>query len=139
MIKRKPERIKLSSINQNEYSKDHERNKERHDSSNSIKSITRLRITNLHKDLTNSELYQLFSEVGKLKRCGIHWDDLGRSLCSADIEYYDPEDSKKAISEYNNAEVEGQSMVIEYASENKGEKRDLTERLKRIRLKQKDK
>lgn len=44
---------------------------------------------------------QLFQTVGKLKRCGIHWDNLGGSKGTADIEYEKQEDAEKAIAEYN--------------------------------------
>ena len=44
---------------------------------------------------------QLFSGVGKLKRCGIHWDNLGNSKGTADIEFLKPEDAQKAIAEFN--------------------------------------
>jgi hypothetical protein len=36
-----------------------------------------------------------------LKRCGIHWDNLGNSKGSADVEYFRPEDAQKAINDYN--------------------------------------
>jgi RNA recognition motif-containing protein len=36
-----------------------------------------------------------------LKRCGIHWDNLGNSKGTADVEFEKPEDAKKAIDEYN--------------------------------------
>jgi RNA recognition motif-containing protein len=36
-----------------------------------------------------------------LKRCGIHWDILGNSLGTADVEYHNSEDAAKAIDEYN--------------------------------------
>jgi hypothetical protein len=36
-----------------------------------------------------------------LKRCGIHWDELGNSKGSADIEFYDAADARKAIKEYD--------------------------------------
>jgi RNA recognition motif-containing protein len=43
----------------------------------------------------------LFSDIGELKRCGIHWDILGNSLGTADIEYVNPEHAKKAIEDFN--------------------------------------
>ncbi len=36
-----------------------------------------------------------------MKRCGIHWDKLGHSKGTADIEFETPEAAKKAINEYN--------------------------------------
>jgi RNA recognition motif-containing protein len=36
-----------------------------------------------------------------LRKCGIHWDDLGNSKGTADVEYERPEDAKAAIKEFN--------------------------------------
>jgi hypothetical protein len=36
-----------------------------------------------------------------LKRCGIHWDELGNSLGTADLEYYNSKDAERAISDYD--------------------------------------
>ena len=52
---------------------------------------------------------QIFSEIGKLKRCGIHWDNLGTSLCTADVEFYNNEDAQKAIKSYDSILI---SLII---------------------------
>ena len=72
---------------------------------------TRLRVSNLAKAITNKELQVLlklnktiFSEIGKLKRCGIRWDRLGNSLGTADIEYFSNEDAAKAIRSFDSIE-----------------------------------
>ena len=39
--------------------------------------------------------------MGPLKRCGVHWDEVGGSLGTADIEYYRAEDAYRAIEEYD--------------------------------------
>jgi len=36
-----------------------------------------------------------------LKRCGIHWDEIGFSKGTADVEFFRPEDAQKAIDEFN--------------------------------------
>jgi len=36
-----------------------------------------------------------------LKRCGIHWDSLGNSKGTADLEFFKAEDAIKAIEEYH--------------------------------------
>ena len=36
-----------------------------------------------------------------MKRCGIHWDSLGNSKGTADLEFYKAEDASKAIEEYH--------------------------------------
>jgi len=36
-----------------------------------------------------------------LKRCGIKWDKMGKSTGHADVEYENPKDARKAISDFN--------------------------------------
>ncbi len=56
----------------------------------------------------------LFGHIGPLKRCGIHWDPLGKSKGTAHIQYEKAEDAAKAISEYNGADLDGNKLVVEY-------------------------
>ena len=65
---------------------------------------------------------------------GIHWDILGKSLGTADIEYLTPEHASKAINDYDNAEVEGLPMKVEYYKGSSQSKPDLNQRLKKIRM-----
>ena len=46
-------------------------------------------------------LQTIFSKIGTLKRCGIHWDELGNSKGTADLEYERAEDAKAALKEFN--------------------------------------
>jgi RNA recognition motif-containing protein len=39
--------------------------------------------------------------VGPLRRCGIHWDNLGNSKGTADVEYERSDDARKAIDEFD--------------------------------------
>ena len=48
----------------------------------------------------------MFSICGTLKKCGILWDDLGRSKGMAVIEFEKPEAARKAIKEYHGAELD---------------------------------
>lgn len=73
-------------------------------------SRRRLRITNLNKSITNDKLkvihylflfQTLFEEYGKLTRCGVHFDKMGGSKGTADIEYESHEDAEKAIGKLN--------------------------------------
>jgi len=48
----------------------------------------------------------MFSIYGTLKKCGILWDDLGRSKGVALIEYEKPEAARKAIKEYHGAKLD---------------------------------
>jgi THO complex subunit 4 len=51
--------------------------------------------------LNNYSQQNIFSRVGQLKRCGIHWDELGNSKGTADVEFLNPIDAKRAIEEFN--------------------------------------
>jgi RNA recognition motif-containing protein len=64
----------------------------------------------------------MFAKFGKLKRCGIHWDKVGISLGSADIEYENFRDAEKAMQELDGniifnillgQIIEGQRIYIE--------------------------
>ena len=75
---------------------------------------SRLLITNLHKEIIDSELEQIFSRIGKLKRCAVHVDEKGNSLGSADVEYVLPEDAKRAMEFFKKTEINRVFMKIEY-------------------------
>jgi hypothetical protein len=61
----------------------------------------RLHISNLNKKVLNSDLKQIFGKIGTLKRCGIHWDSLGNSMGTADLEFLNANDAQRAIDEFN--------------------------------------
>jgi RNA recognition motif-containing protein len=53
----------------------------------------------------------IFSRIGQLRKCGIHWDLLGNSKGTADVEYVNAEDAAKAIKDYN-----GNTLLIYFNS-----------------------
>ena len=80
---------------------------------------TRLFITNLHRGVTNQELQKLFGAKGKLKRCGVIYDKMGKSTGTADIEYERAEDAKEAINAFNNAEIDRVPLTVAYRMKEK--------------------
>ena len=78
---------------------------------------TKIKITNLQKEIKDDELNKFFSSVGKIKSCKIQKDENNNSLGIAYIEYYNPESAKKAIKDFDNAEIEGTFMKLEYNNE----------------------
>ena len=84
----------------------------------------RLFISNLDKSCTNEQLKKLFEEYGKLTRCGIHYNDLGESLGTADIQFEKHEDAEKAINKLNNTNVGSLNISVKYSNTGKSNLRN---------------
>ena len=75
----------------------------------------RLKIQNLNKEFQNSELKKLFEPYGKLIRCGIHFNKMGESTGTADIEFSSHKECEDAINKLDNADIEGVKVRVRYA------------------------
>lgn len=54
--------------------------------------------------------------MGKLKKCGIHWDKLGNSRGTAEVEFETIEEAKQAIEKYHNFDTgKGNSIYVQFA------------------------
>ena len=60
-----------------------------------------IKVAGLHTSITNEEILELFSSVGKLKKCCINYDSLGRSKGTANIKYEQYIHAQRAIRKYN--------------------------------------
>ncbi|KAI7898207.1 uncharacterized protein BX663DRAFT_525571 [Cokeromyces recurvatus] len=79
-------------------------------------------IDNLHYNVTEKDVEELFSTIGKVLRARLFYDPSGRSTGSAVVKYETQQDAEKAIEKYNNVELDGQPMRIqlrEYTPRNK--------------------
>lgn len=76
----------------------------------------RIKVENLNKEIQNDELTKLFQPYGKLVRCGVHYDKLGKSTGVADIEFSTHEECEKAINKLDNAEINGVKARVKYAT-----------------------
>lgn len=74
----------------------------------------RLIVTNLNKEFQNPKLAELFGKCGTLVRCGIRFDQLGKSKGEADIEYSTHEEAEAAISKLNEADINGEKIKVAY-------------------------
>ncbi|OKL64472.1 hypothetical protein UA08_00291 [Talaromyces atroroseus] len=72
----------------------------------------RLRIDNLHYDLTEEDLEGLFSGIGPVSRVRIDYDRAGRSEGVATVTYQYLEDAKQAIREFDGANAKGQPIRL---------------------------
>ncbi|VAH89419.1 unnamed protein product [Triticum turgidum subsp. durum] len=67
-----------------------------------IETGTKLLITNLDFGVSTEDLKELFSELGDVKRCLIHYDRSGRSKGTAEVIFARRGDAVAALRKYNN-------------------------------------
>lgn len=75
---------------------------------------SKLYVSNLHYAVTEDDLKVLFSEVGSLKQCAIHYDVSGRSEGTAEVDFEHNVDALKALRQYNNLRLDGMPLKIEF-------------------------
>ncbi|CDH55351.1 hypothetical protein RO3G_06678 [Lichtheimia corymbifera JMRC:FSU:9682] len=79
-------------------------------------SRTNLIVSNLHYNVTESDLYELFGQMGPVKRAFLHLGPSGGSAGVADIVFSYPPDAERALASYNNVELDGRPMRIAFAT-----------------------
>ncbi|CEI98581.1 hypothetical protein RMCBS344292_12687 [Rhizopus microsporus] len=70
-------------------------------------------IDNLHYNVTENDVLELFSTVGQVEKARLFYDRSGRSTGQAKVRYASNSDAQKAIEKFNNVELDGQPMKIE--------------------------
>jgi len=72
----------------------------------------RLKVENVHWDVTEKNIQDLFSEVGKVSKVMIKYDRSGRSEGWAFVTYEDASDAYEAINKYHKSRLGGQEIVV---------------------------
>ncbi|XP_077230284.1 ALWAYS EARLY 4 isoform X2 [Tasmannia lanceolata] len=85
-----------------------------------IETGTKLYVSNLDYAVSNKDIKELFSEIGELKRCAVHYDRNGRSSGSAEVVFTKRSDALAAVKRYNNVQLDGKPMKIEVIGTNLG-------------------
>ncbi|CAO0789952.1 unnamed protein product [Mucor circinelloides] len=76
-------------------------------SSTSRTSNNSLVVANLHFNVTEKDLYDLFGQIGTLKRAFLHIGPNGKSAGIADVVFQSSQDAERARNTYNNVELDG--------------------------------
>ncbi|KAI8975420.1 hypothetical protein BDF20DRAFT_995074 [Mycotypha africana] len=75
-----------------------------------------LTVANLHFNVTEKDLYDLFGQIGPLKRAFLHIAPNGKSSGVADVVFVHGKDAERARNTYNNVELDGRPMRITFAN-----------------------
>jgi len=71
-----------------------------------------LRVENLHYDLTEEDLDDLFNRIGPVLNLSLTYDRAGRSEGIAYVTYETTQDAKRAIREFDGANAKGQPIRL---------------------------
>jgi len=74
----------------------------------------KLRVDNLHYELTEEDLDDLFNRIGPVVKLSLAYDRAGRSEGIAWVTYESAQDAKKAIREFDGANAKGQPIRLTY-------------------------
>ncbi|KAG1441756.1 hypothetical protein G6F56_011347 [Rhizopus delemar] len=72
-----------------------------------------LAIENLHYNVTEQDVLELFSTVGTVEKARLFYDRSGRSTGQAKVKYASSSDAERAIEKFDKVELDGQPMKIE--------------------------
>ena len=74
----------------------------------------RLFISGIGNSLNNNQLHSIFSKYGKLTRCRINYDIMGRSRGNANVDFVFPQDARRAINSLNGAQIGRKIMIVRF-------------------------
>ncbi|PFH61765.1 hypothetical protein XA68_16294 [Ophiocordyceps unilateralis] len=77
---------------------------------------TKIRVENVHYDLGESDLEELFARIGPVARLQLRYDRAGRSEGTAFVTYEHSEDAQEAIRQYHGANANGQPIRLTLVS-----------------------
>lgn len=70
-------------------------------------------ISNLHFNVTDADIKELFETCGEVVLNRVHYDNSGRSEGTAEVVFKEAGDADRAMRRYNNVQLDGNAMQIE--------------------------
>ncbi|XP_047333126.1 THO complex subunit 4A-like [Impatiens glandulifera] len=74
---------------------------------------TKLIISNLNYGVSDKDIMEIFSDVGKVQRYSINYDRSGRSKGTAEVVYSLRRDAEEAMMRYQGVRLDGKRMKVE--------------------------
>lgn len=87
-------------------------------------NITKMHVSNLDFGVTQGDMKELFSSIGKIKHVALHYDKNGRSQGTCEIIFERKVDALKAYNQYNGVPLDGRPMQLELMGEPMANQRD---------------
>jgi len=84
----------------------------RSDKSHRLESGSQIIVSNLDPDVTEDDVKDIFTQIGTVKFVKLIYDKNGVSQGSAEVQFRSKDDAEKAVTEYNEAEVDGRTMYL---------------------------
>ncbi|KAI9299624.1 hypothetical protein BJ944DRAFT_292243 [Cunninghamella echinulata] len=84
----------------------------RHSQQRRNPSQTTILVENIHYNVTEDDLREVFNLAGTVEKCKIQFDKSGRSTGVAKVTFSETEGAEKAIEKFNNIDLDGQPMKI---------------------------
>ncbi|CEJ95011.1 hypothetical protein VHEMI10514 [[Torrubiella] hemipterigena] len=73
---------------------------------------TKIKVENIHYDLTEDDLDELFKRIGPIVRLQLRYDRAGRSLGTAYVTYKEKHDAEEAVKQFDGANANGQPIRL---------------------------
>merc|ERR1712048_577136 len=87
-------------------------------------NITKMHVSSLDFGVTQGDMKELFSSIGKIKHVALHYDKNGRSQGTCEIIFERKVDALKAYNQYNGVPLDGRPMQLELMGEPMSNQRD---------------